>query len=364
MSTTLGFNSLLQFALPAGWDGGELAKHRLADGTSAEEFFADMVAALGGAAQDMLNDPFYGMLFSVTTELGAEYRQGNATTGMSKRSEFTRADPTRSNTVGHMYPLHSFDETIGFTYDFLRKARVTQLEANITDRLYDVRDEFERQLLTRLFSNADNQLGSSGYDVGFVRGGGAVSYVPPAWRGQTFAATHNHYDRKAATGEFDVALKAGVTHLWEHGISGPYIGTVPFAQRATYTGLTGFHKPDRDGLIYANTTNLANINEETYFGLFETDLGVVFLHASARVPSNYLGIVRGYGSNDPRNPLAVRVSPDYLFSPVAMRGEGFKQFPLENISIIHEYGVGVKDRLNGYACYFHGSGDYVVPAIS
>jgi len=360
----LGYNDLKQFAVPTGWDAGELSKYALVDGTTAEEFYNDLTAALQGEAEAMMNDPFYGLLFTTTEELGLEYAQGNTTVGMEERTEYARSDARRDTTIGHMLPLNSYGKGLGFTYDFLRKARRRQLEVNISGRVYDVRQTFQKNLLTRFFSSTDNQLGSSGYDVAFVKGGGSVSYIPPAYGGQTFAATHNHFDRKAATGEFDDALDAGVGHLWEHGIFGPYIGIVPLGQISTYTALTGFYKPQRQELVYPNTAALAQIQDETFFGIYETAHGLVYLHATPRLPSNYLGVTKSYGFNNDMNPLAVRISPDLQFNIVAMRGEGFRQFPMENMEIIHEHGVGVNDRLNGYACYFNASGNYSNPTIS
>lgn len=49
---------------------------------------------------------------------------------------------------------------------------------------------------------------------------------------------------------------------------------------------------------------------------------------------------------------------------VLMRGEAFRQYPLEQAILIHEFGVGVGNRLNGYACYFATSGSYTSPTIS
>jgi hypothetical protein len=53
---------------------------------------------------------------------------------------------------------------------------------------------FERRLLTRLFTQAETQIGSAGYNVPFVRGtGGNVDYTPPAFSGKAFDTSHNHF---------------------------------------------------------------------------------------------------------------------------------------------------------------------------
>lgn len=363
MGSILGYNDMKAWALPVGWDATELQKYAMADGSSAEEIFNDLLAGLIAASQSMLSHPIYGGLVSVTEEIGREYRDGSASSRMSKRSEYSAADPKKSTTIGHMFPKESYDYTLGFTMDFLREARRSQIDANISDALDAVINEYEIAVLTRFFSNTENLLGTSGYDVPFVVGGGNVPFVPPQYRGFSFDATHSHFIRDAEANR-EAAIEAAVVHLVHHGIMGPYIGIVPFADISDYAALTSFRKPQREGITYANTINLAQINEEVFFGLLETKHGLVLLHATNRLPTDYFGLYKSYGMDDPRNPLAVRVSRDYKFTPIAMRGEGFKIYPLENMVIIHEYGVGVRDRLNGVAIKFAASGSYSNPTIS
>jgi hypothetical protein len=62
--------------------------------------------------------------------------------------------------------------------------------------------------------------------------------------------------------------------------------------------------------------------------------------------------------------LRVRFASDLGPGAVLMRGEGFRQYPLEHAILLHEFGVGVGNRLNGYACFFAASGDYTDPTIS
>lgn len=360
--SVLGFNDLKQFALPTGWDAGEISKYSLVDGTSLGEIYNTAMAGSLAIANELLAHPIYGGLVSVTSEQGREYRDGG-TNVMQERTEYSKPDPQRGKTIGHMYPIKSYDRGLGFTMDFLRKARIAQIDANLSDAYDAVRNTFQIAVLTRAFSDTENLMGSSGYDVPFVKTGGNVTFTPPNWGGFTHTSSHTHYDRKA-TNAHATALEDGVKELWHHGITGPYLAIVPFADRSTYTALTNFRAPRRNEVTYSTSANLALVNEEVFFGVYETALGVVYLHASNRVPTNYLGIFKSYGTNDPRNPLAVRVSPDYLFTPILLGDNGFKISPMENMQLIHEYGVGVQDRLAAYLCYFAASGDYTKPTIS
>ncbi|MCU0464182.1 MAG: hypothetical protein MUF38_06395 [Anaerolineae bacterium] len=370
MPTLLGPGDMKQFALPLGWDAGELLKHQLADGTTFERITNDIVAALRLKYQELSNDPIYGGMIHVTDELGKEYRDGDSTAGMSERTEYTTADPKRGKTIGHMYPLRSYDRSMQWTWDFFRKARQAQIDADLQRALYDVEDNWQKRILTRFFSNAENQLATGGgYDVPFVKGTGSVPFTPPAYMGQTFTSSHSHFDRKTDDSDGRIAaLTEGYEHLAEHGINGPLVALVPYADKADYIALPGFVRPDR-GFQYVQAASTEALTlarfEEQFFGLFETNLGVVQLHACRRLPTNYLGMYRSYGRNATNNPLAVRYAPDLGAAPLLMRGEKqIKAFPLENVTLIHEFGVGVEERLNGYACRFDASGNYNSPTIN
>jgi hypothetical protein len=363
----LGINDLKQFALPTGWDGGELAQYALADGTTYEQMVETIAAALAVANEQLIHDPVLGSMVAITQEAGLEYRDGTGN-GMTERTEYQRADARRGATSGHMLPIKSYDRALGWTFDFLRKARSAQLEADIADALYDVRDNWELQLLTRFFSSAENAIGGAGYDVPFVHGSaGNVDMTPPPYGGQTFDTSHDHFDRKATTEQAD-ALNEGALNLWEHGIFGPYNAIVPLADIATYTALTNFVKPDR-GVEYISVGSnapyaQAALNDERFIGLYESDYGLIRIWITPHLPTNYLGVYKPYEINDNRNPLRARFASDLGPGAVLMRGEGFRQYPLEHAILLHEFGVGVGNRLNGYACFFAASGDYTDPTIS
>ena len=363
----LGIADLKQFALPLGVDASEIARYQLADGTNYDQLLNDISAALALTGNSILNDPIYGSLIGETTEMMKEYRQGAGTTGMQVRTEYTRADPQRGATIGHMIPLKRFDYTLGWTADFLRYARRGQLDADIQDALYGVVDNAQRSILTRFFTTTENQMGSSGYDVPFVKGAGTVLFTPPPYNGQTFANTHTHFDRQTTSAQA-TTLKAGAKTLWEHGITGPYMAIIPFADITTYTALTGWIKPQR-GIEYVRTDSAANfgvlpMDDQAFIGAFETDNGIAYCWASPRLPTNYLGMYKSYGTNNPNNPLALRYAPDFGAGPVLMRSPAFRMTPLEQVDFWHDIGIGMNNRLNGYACYFNAAGSYVDPTIS
>ncbi len=365
MATLLGRNDMKQFAVPLGWDATELAKYRLADGTTYDQVTNDIIEGLQVVNGQLLSDPLYGSLLSTTEELTMEYRDGTGAGGMNERTEYARPDPRRAGTIGHMLPLRAYDRALGWTWDFLQNARQIQIDSDISAALQDVKDNFQRRLLMRFFSNTENLIGTAGYDEPFVFGsGGTIKYTPPAYNGKAFASSHTHFDRKA---DYAAALEAGAGHLFEHGLMGPYRAIVPAVDAATIKGLTGYIKPDR-GVDYIRTDTGAvgqlRMGDEQYIGAFETSYGIVWLWANPRLPTATLGMYKAFGNGDQRNPLAVRYNPRFGVGAFLLRGEMLREFPLENAIIMHEFGVGVGSRLNGYAATIAGSGDYVVPTIS
>lgn len=367
MSGLKGVNDMKQFVLPVGWDALELQKFQLSDGVTYDTLVDDIAAALVATGGTLLDNPIYGGLVSETTEPGTEYRTAGGTRGMQKRTEYARGDAKRAATVGHMWPIESYDRWLGWTYDFLRKARRSQVDADIAAAIDDVQVNWETAILTRFFSSTENLLGSSGYDLPFANASTNVPFAPPAYDGQPFLTTHTHFGRFADDGTGRAAaLEAGAAHLWEHGIPGPYNAIVPLADVAAFSALANFVHPDR-GIRYVQVASGAGLSvadvAEPFFGLYETQVGLVRLWATAHVPTDYLGMYRSYGTRNMQNPLKVRYAEDFGIQPILLRGEGFRQYPLENAVILHEFGVGVGNRLNGYAAYFAGSGSYTTPTI-
>lgn len=365
----LGPADMKQYAIPSGWDAGELKKIELADGTNLDEVYNLISAGLSVTNGELFSDPLYGTMLAETDEVALEYRNG-VVNGMQERSEYTKADSRRDATIGHMIPLKSFDRKLGWTWDFLRKARMKQIESDIAGAIYDVKDNFQRLSLTRFFSTAYNTIATAGIDAPLVDGTTAsLSYQPPSYAGKTFATSHSHFDRRTddATGRA-AALNAGARHLYEHGITPPYIAVIPEADIADFAALTGWFKRDY-GIQYIRTDSGANFGvmsmSEQFVGGFESEVGLVYVWASPRIPTNYLGMYKSYGINDPRNSVLIRGDKQYGAGAVLLPAQALMQHPLQEAYILHEFGPGISEgRLNGYCCYFASSGDYTVPTIS
>lgn len=360
---TLGPNDLKQWALPAGWDAARLAQYALASGETYEDLLNDVTAGLQMANAALLRDPIIASLISVSDEMTLEYPTG-VSNGFEDHTEYGQPDAKRGATTGHMCePIHK-DRKLGWTYDFLRKARRGQIDADVASAVQDLRDMWEKTILTRLFKPTYTAVGSAGKSMPVADGGTADStYIPPnnPQRATAFAYTHTHL----LQGTWSQAnLETAVAHLWEHGFDAPYDMLVAQADLANWsntTNLTGWIKR-ADGLIrYGTQTDLANV-DDGYLGVIETSTyGPVRVRASARIPTTIWSVYKSFGALDPRNPIRVVPSKTYGLGAVLLAGDHIRHYPLENAILTAEMFVGIQNRVQ--AVLNKSGGAYSAPTI-
>jgi hypothetical protein len=374
MAEVLGFQTILSLALPTGLDGTRLQQWRMRDGGTFSEFANQVAAALTGYNQEMVDK--WGGLFSLTDMDYLEYEQGGGTTELQDLTDVDRPDPLYAETIGHMIELRPQGRAIGGSKRWFRDHRQAQVTANLRTITRIMRRTFERRVLTRIFHNTETAIGSSGYNVPFVRGtGGNVDYCPPAFDGEEFTTAHNHYNGYAtASYGFGSFLNALAEHLQEHGHEPPFYGLVSRTDVGSYRALPDFVRPmggtpvviiDQGG----ETDRPVFFSEETReFGMiggYDTDYGYIELHATARIPTGYASVHKSYGQLDERNPLAIRVHPDVGFGVyVVPETTDDRQYPLKQLDVEFEVGIGVgMDRTNGVIGRLVAGGAWATPTI-
>lgn len=361
---TLGVNDLKQYAIPANWDASYLRNLQLEGGETYDALIGEIAAALSVANGELLNDPLFGSLVSTTDEPVIEYRTG-VSNGFELHSEYTLPDAKRATTGGHMLPLVPYDRAFGWTWDFLRKARPSQIEADIASGIADLQNIFQQQILTRLFKSTYDAVGS-GKSMPLADGGTADStYIPvhnPA-RAAAFTSSHNHITY--LSGITQANIETVVTNLWEHGYDAPFdmiIAEADISSWSNTTNVTGWVAKAAPEIQYGSTTSLARV-DESFVGAILTRKGAVRVRSTARVPTGYYAIYKSFGTNDPRNPLVIRESPQFGLGAVLLAGDHIRQFPLEKAVLFTEFGVGVRDRVAAVAMRNHASA-YSDPTIS
>ncbi len=366
----LGPNDLQGVVIPSAWDGAELTRLTLADGTTYQEILTDISAAVQLFNQAIAQSEL-APLMSPTADAAIEYGQG-AGNAFEDATEYSQADAQRSQTSGHMLPLRLVDYKMGWTSRWLEEARRAQIDNDINAMLDAARDVFEKRVLTRLFklepeTGVGYGLGSAGVSPGFADGGvpaGTVPFTPRPFfqRAAAFTTAHNHYMR--LNGITQANLESAIKNLWEHGHDQVFDLMIAMADVNSWTNttnVTGF-KSRPDLLIqYGQDVSLGLVND-SYIGIISTAYGSVRVRASARIPTGYWAVFKSYGLLDPRNPIAVRFNP--------MRGFGLRlvvnnvdRYPLAGAIGEMAFGAGVRDRVNAVMVENDASGDYASPVI-
>lgn len=363
---TYGPRSTTELVMLTGWDATALKNFELEDGTNYAQIVAMMNGALATLNGELYSDPLWSSLVSYQDNPEIEYRVGSSN-GFEEHTEYGQPDPKRAATEGHMLPIKPYDRMLAWTWDYLRRARASQIEADIADAIKDARDLWRVRILTRLLDRDDESgalkgLGASGYSPGFATAAAStnVDFVPPAFGGNTFTSAHEHYVAIAGgvfTADVFKDIKA---ELREHGHEAPYNVLIGQSDEAAVAGLTGFVPAASMTVRYGDSVSLANISANSITpGVYP--IGAIhdcFVYVVPGIPQYYGFGFKTYGANSARNPLRVRLGkglsrPQVIAMPDPNMGRGLA--PLQNMKLFVEFGVGVADRTNGTPRYVNNA---------
>lgn len=340
-----------------GWDAGEIALHQMKDGVTYEQVIAEISVALS-VANASLTSGLWGSIAAPTDEPTVEYPTGEIGS-MQRHTEYAQPDPIRGEMEGHMLPLIAYDQKLGFTWDYLRNARSTQVSNSIARGIQTAQNTYRTAVLGRLLKRGDDSgrasgLGATGLSAGFATAAAntGVDYTPPSWRGNIFDSDHEHYVAVSGGWSVDV-FKDAKQELREHGHEPTYVMLISPTDEDTVRGLTGFYSVESQLVTLGNDTSRARLlgNDDGnghYIGAIE-DFAV---YVVSGMPTNYGFGYKSYGQNVSLNPLAVRVPKGesaprirLITDPAGSKGV----FPLQNAILFFEFGVGVNSRTNGTA---------------
>ena len=377
MTIVLGPSTLMDKALPAGIDQGYVAQWKLQDGMSYQQVAETLATAVGTVNESMVAK--WGWLISFTEHIMVEYAQGNATEPMQKITDDTRPKPIKAGLIGHMVEADIHGDAIAGTRHFWERARSKQILASIGAIVERAVWRFELNLLNRFFVNTEYAIGSGGYNVPFVRGsGGNIDFIPAAYEGQTFAATHNHFTGyNASTPKtFADVFEGLAATLVHHGHKPPFKALVSRTDvdAGTFNTLSGIVRflNVTGGLIVAGGSTTSPqfyqqaANDFDHVADYQTANGIIQLIATSRVPTGYVGMAKSYGHLDARNPLIVYTYPGKGFGvTVVPQTVAYQEVPISQIDVEFEFGVGVgQDRTNGAVAYLVAGGTYANATIT
>ena len=355
---TTGRRDTASLVMMTGWDATELQNFKLEDGTTYATVVAMINAGLAGLNAEFSSDWMTG-LYSLDNIPDLEYRVG-ASNGMEDHTEYGLPDAKRAETEGHMLPLKQRDRMLGWTYDYLREARMSQIEADVADALKDVRDKRRQRILRRLLKREDDsgaalKLGTGGYSPGFATAAAStnVDFTPPANEGTSFDSNHEHYVPIAGGVFTNDVFTDAYDELREHGLEPPFDFLVGPSDRAAVEALSKFTAAADNLILYGSTQDRAAVPGE-YIGTIEH-----FMVREVRGIPQYYGFgYKNFGRLSRKNPLRIRLHKgESAFRALAMphpnAGSGI--VPLQNLMLYVEFGVGVAERVNGTARYVNNA---------
>lgn len=374
MAEVLGPMTLLNKALPTGVDGARLAEWAMRDGITYGQLAQSVSLALGAVNAEIVQK--WGFLFALTEELYMEYPNGGAVTPMDELTDVDKPVPIHGTTIGHMLPLKYYGQGIGGSKRYFRDVRSAQIAAAVKTLTLKGVWRFEQTLLGRFFDSDEVTIGSAGYSVPFVHGtGGSVDFAPPSWDGADFTTSHDHfigYNVSTPKTMADVLNGLAAT-LAEHGHMAPFTALVSRADIALFSALTKFVELvdnvisviDRGGGTSGSQFFTNGSRDLGRIGYFQSEVGLVELVGSNRIPTAYVGMTKSYGQLDSRNALAVRVHPSRGFGlAVVPETTPDDDFPIKQLDVDFEFGVGVgMDRTNGAIGYLVAGGTYADASI-
>lgn len=351
----LGGRDSRDLTVYTGVDATELAKFALMDGTTLDVVAGELDGALTALNSELNNDAFYSGLTYITDNPQVSYQMGDASTGFGDYEEYTKPDPQRAEVDGHMLPIKARDMQLRWTWDYLRKADMGKIEADIVVAVTAARDARRKAVLNRLLKRGDdsgksNGLGTGGLSTGFATAAAntGVDFAPPAFEGKTFATSHEHYSFAAASLTSATCVTM-MKNLREHGHLGPYELLISETDEATFRALSDFVKAtDQIVQLGANT---ATVNLAAGYIGYLTDS-----YSRVRIvngwPANYMSMYKSYGSNSQLNPLRVRVQKGdralrVQAFPDPRAGGASPMNPLGSLLLWTEFGVGVGNRTAG-----------------
>jgi hypothetical protein len=363
---TLGLDDLKGLATPALWDLPELRRVQMQEGQTFDQVVRDVQGGIGALNASLLTLPHYGDMLAVQDTPELEYPIG-VSNGVEDATEYSVPTPKRGATTGHMLPLKPFDRSLGWTMMYLQKARRNKLDADVRSAVTDMRNHWQKKLLERFFKAEGETVGvTANASVPFVDAAATdTTYkAPDSPEGKTFATSHSHLLR---TTPLDAAaVTTAMFTIREHGHLSPFEIIASEADAATWKGMTGYKSPEWPGIVYHSSAGerAAIPDNSIYFGYIETSMGIGRIWLTPRLPTNYFGTFKAYGSLDPRNPLRVRIDRTSGFGWRLIPGV-WANAPQLVAVMWAEFGVGIgEDRTNGVLTYINAAGNYVTPTIT
>lgn len=379
MPVAIGPRMLIDNIVADGVDPSILFQYSLEDGISTEALL-QLVTTRVGETNIMLEQEFQGLV-NFTERTHARYRNADGVRNITPyKTEFTRDRMKRAQKIGHMLPRHDFSDGIEYTKDYLRRGN----REDVRDDIEEVVEAWEHRVRTdfwnRVLSNAEDNIGGSGFSPGWAIGSGtSLDYIPPIkgnW--DPIDGTHTHYlkTNAAMNGTNTAAmLEKMAFELAHHGMRGRKVVYISQGDLSTYETLNGkkfaFNKPQQITLLNGGGDPISFVEGELegvpgeLFGYYQSNYGLLELRHISYIPKGYLWATKSHGNNHPSNPVAMRTEPNMGFGLKVDAEFSYGIVPrLKFLEFDATHGVGVNDRAAGVVGQIAtGDDDYINPSF-
>ncbi|HEX2864266.1 MAG TPA: hypothetical protein VHN99_06835 [Deinococcales bacterium] len=307
-----------------------------------------------------------GMLaeLATPTTLSAEAAGAQVDGDMVELDEFGLS-PTQKTTLpaGVAYPLGKFGHAVGWTKDYMLRAKVADIVAATGRATRGHRVALQRAITKALFTPTNYSVRDKFRDGAVLNvkrlynaDGDPISSGP---NGEFFDGTvHTHYQANATL--TTTALDTLIGSVLEHGYGNDLRVYINRAQDATVRALTGF-APVLDARIIAPTTGTYAQGDLNVAAADNRQIGVYGGAAIWTKPWVPAGYVFCYAAGDPIKPLKFRQDDAPELQGLRMVAqESVHPLVVDNFEAY--YGFGAFGRGNGAVLYVGGA-SYVVPTI-
>ena len=287
---------------------------------------------------------------------------------IEEAGEYTIARPQYADEIpAPMLPIRKWDASTMFTEDGLDSMPLSGILLQADSLLLGMRFHARRQVLARLFSNAEIKVDkkTTATNPGFAGSGtGDNVFSTRLPNGDPLPGGYTHYVRNTAA-NFLAEIRAMRTRLdyWEDG---PWDLMVTPAAMTRILALpaTDFVPAGTALVRPATGTAEALVDPNQYVGVLLGDIRVwrETINDVSEASGDYSVLFKNHGALDSRNALAWRYDPLYG-RQAYLRSRSM--YPLDQAVMVWRFGIGVVNRVTVAIIQIAASaGAYQVPTIT
>lgn len=347
---------------PPGIDPARILGFQNRSGVDFGELLRIIDSRLSAAGE--LVDPLVASISKTTT--------AQTTTGanplafaVTERSEYARDRGQRTTLDAYMLPIRDWENGLHMTSMALETMPLEQILLQVDSSILGHRRQERLRCLQRLFAVETWTFGRqvTGLSPGFAgSGAGNLAFNRPYPDGTAVTLPYTLYSRTAVnTMAATVAARMAELDRWNgFGVYDLIGGTNAIA--AIAADATNFVPAGQLLVQPGSAANVAQVDNTQYIGVY---MGRIRVRNAATEVADAaadfrLALVRSYGDNDPRNPLAYRYDPTRPNPWIDMTNV----YPLADAQMYKRYDFGVDDLTGAGLMRFAAAGNYTTPVIA